>query len=65
MNLKGKKVTVMGLGLHGGGVAVVNWLVKHGAKVTVTDLKSEKELALSLNKLEIKRSKDQEIRGVE
>ena len=55
----------MGLGLHGGGVAVVNWLVKHGAKVTVTDLKSEKELALSLNKLEIKRSKDQEIRGVE
>ena len=64
MNLKGKKVTVMGLGLHGGGVATVLWLVKHGAKVTVTDLKSEKELALALNKLEIKRSKDQEIEMV-
>ena len=50
-NLKGKKVTVMGLGLHGGGVASVNWLVKHGAKVTVTDLKTAKELKLSLKKL--------------
>ena len=48
MRLKNKKVLVMGLGLHGGGVAVVNWLIKHGAKVTVTDLKTKKELAPSL-----------------
>ncbi|MFA6215891.1 MAG: UDP-N-acetylmuramoyl-L-alanine--D-glutamate ligase [Patescibacteria group bacterium] len=48
---QGKKVTVMGLGLHGGGVAVVLWLVKHGAKVTVTDLKTKKELEPSLRKL--------------
>lgn len=41
----------MGLGLHGGGVACVNWLIKHGAKVTVTDLKSNKELRSSVDKL--------------
>lgn len=38
----------MGLGLHGGGVAVAKWLVRHGARLTVTDLKSAKELALSI-----------------
>ncbi len=41
----------MGLGLHGGGVAVVKWLVKHDAKVTVTDLKSRDELKSSLEQL--------------
>jgi len=51
MDFKDKKVTVMGLGLFGGGVATVNWLVKHGAKVTVTDLKTKRELKSSLNKL--------------
>lgn len=51
MNLKGKKVLVMGLGLHGGGAAVVKWLVKHGAQVTVTDLKMKKELKASIDKL--------------
>lgn len=49
--LKNKKVTVIGLGLHGGGVASVKWLVKHNAKVTVTDLRTKKELQQSLNKL--------------
>ena len=52
-NLKNKKVTVMGLGLHGGGVACVLWLAKHGAKVTVTDLKTKEELRSSLDKLKI------------
>ncbi|MFA6410358.1 MAG: UDP-N-acetylmuramoyl-L-alanine--D-glutamate ligase [Candidatus Buchananbacteria bacterium] len=50
-SFKNKRVTVMGLGLHGGGVASVNWLVKHGAIVTVTDLKSAKELESSLKKI--------------
>jgi len=27
--LRNKKVLVMGLGLHGGGLATVRWLVKH------------------------------------
>jgi len=59
---QGKQVTVMGLGLHGGGVASVLWLLRHGAKVTVTDLKSKEELKSSLDKLEIKRSKDKAIK---
>ena len=46
-----KKVVVMGLGLHDGGVASVRWLIKHGAKVTVTDLKSKSQLEPSLEKL--------------
>ncbi|MFH1366723.1 MAG: UDP-N-acetylmuramoyl-L-alanine--D-glutamate ligase [Patescibacteria group bacterium] len=50
-NLKNKKVLVMGLGLHGGGVSVVKWLVKQGAKVTATDLKTKKDLLPSLAKL--------------
>lgn len=47
-----KKVLVMGLGLLGGGIAATKWLVKHGAKVTVTDLKTKKELADSIKALE-------------
>ncbi len=48
---KGKKVLVFGLGLLGGGVATTNWLLKHGAKVTITDLKNKKQLAPSLKKI--------------
>jgi len=62
INFKDKRVTVMGLGLHGGGVAVVNWLIKHGAKVTVTDLKGKKELKPSLGKLVVKRYSDRAIK---
>lgn len=46
-----KKVLVMGLGLHGGGLAVVQWLLKHGASVTVTDTKSAKDLKTTLDKI--------------
>src|SRR3989338_7167146 len=49
--LKGKKVLVMGLGLHGGGRAVVRWLVSRGAKVTATDLRERVTLAPSLRAL--------------
>lgn len=49
--LKNKKVTVMGLGLHGGGIGTVRFLSGAGAKVIVTDLKSKEELAPSLEKL--------------
>ncbi len=48
----GKKVTVMGLGLHGGGLGVAIWLVRHGARVTVTDLKSRQELKAPVEALE-------------
>ncbi|MBI3631161.1 MAG: UDP-N-acetylmuramoyl-L-alanine--D-glutamate ligase [Candidatus Sungbacteria bacterium] len=44
----GKRVLVMGLGLHGGGLGSVRFLSGQGARITVTDLRSEKELAPSL-----------------
>jgi UDP-N-acetylmuramoylalanine--D-glutamate ligase len=49
---KGKKVTVMGLGLLGRGVGDVAFLSEAGAEVIVTDLKHKEELAESLEKLE-------------
>ncbi len=51
-NLKNKRVTVMGLGSHGGGVGVVKFLAKKGAKILITDLKPKEELGKSLEKLE-------------
>jgi len=47
----GKKVTIMGLGLHGGGVGVTKFFCKQKAKVLITDLKTEKELKESVEKL--------------
>jgi UDP-N-acetylmuramoylalanine--D-glutamate ligase len=37
-DLQGLRVTVMGLGRHGGGAATARYLHQHGARVTVTDL---------------------------
>jgi UDP-N-acetylmuramoylalanine--D-glutamate ligase len=48
---KGKKITVMGLGLLGRGVGDVAFLAGMGADVIVTDLKTKKELAQSLKQL--------------
>jgi UDP-N-acetylmuramoylalanine--D-glutamate ligase len=50
-DLKGKKITVMGLGLHGGGIGTIRFLSWAGAEMTVTDLKSKEELASSLEKI--------------
>ncbi|MBI3269765.1 MAG: UDP-N-acetylmuramoyl-L-alanine--D-glutamate ligase [Planctomycetes bacterium] len=50
--LQGSRVTVMGLGLFGGGVGVTRYLVRQGADVTVTDLRPEKDLAESLAALD-------------
>lgn len=46
-----RRVTVMGLGSFGGGVAVVRFLSERGAKVLVSDRKDEVALAESLNQL--------------
>jgi len=55
--IRGKKVTVMGLGLHGGGLATVRWLLKNGAKtVIITDLRTKNELKAPL--AELKNSKN-------
>ncbi len=50
--LKGKRVTVMGLGLFGGGVGAARFFAERGAQVTVTDMRSEKDLAPSIKALE-------------
>jgi UDP-N-acetylmuramoylalanine--D-glutamate ligase len=48
----GKKITVMGLGLLGRGLGDTLFLVRCGARVTVTDLKNAEQLAPSLKQLE-------------
>ncbi len=48
---KNKKVTVMGLGLNGGGLASVRYLASRGAAVTATDLRSAEVLAPSIEAL--------------
>lgn len=47
-SLRGKRATVMGLGLQGGGVETVRYLAAAGARVTVTDLRPAEELGESL-----------------
>ncbi len=51
INLKNKKVVVMGIGLHGGGVSMIKWLVQQGAQVVATDKKTKETLANSIKKL--------------
>src|SRR3989339_1435597 len=48
---KDKKITLMGLGLLGRGIGVANFLAKNGARLTITDLKTESELKPSLREL--------------
>ncbi|WP_333691657.1 UDP-N-acetylmuramoyl-L-alanine--D-glutamate ligase [Chloroflexus sp.] len=50
--LAGKRVVVMGLGVHGGGLGVARWLLRQGAEVTVTDLASAEVLAESIARLD-------------
>lgn len=46
--IAGMKVTVMGLGLNGGGLASARFFCDRGAEVTVTDLRDEAALAPSI-----------------
>jgi len=48
----GRRVTVMGLGLFGGGAATARYLARRGAHVTVTDLRTAEELAPALRELD-------------
>ena len=50
-SFKDRRVLVMGLGRFGGGVGVTQWLASLGARVTVTDLAPEKDLAESIAQL--------------
>ncbi len=48
---KGKKITIMGLGLLGRGLGYTKFLAECGADLIVTDLKPEKELETSIKQL--------------
>lgn len=50
-HFKNKKITIMGLGLLGRGVAYTKFLAECGAQLTVTDLKSRNLLATSIKLL--------------
>src|SRR2546426_3476100 len=51
MNLRGKRVLIMGLGLQGSGMAAARYAAQQGAIVLVTDLKSPEILAPSVRAL--------------
>lgn len=51
ITLEKKRVTIMGLGMHGGGIASARYCAEQGAAVTVTDLQSAEKLADSVNQL--------------
>src|SRR3989338_8993532 len=48
---KNKKITLMGLGLLGRGIGDAKFLAKYAKQLTITDLKTKKELGASINKL--------------
>src|SRR4051794_25384569 len=48
---KGKRITIMGLGTRGGGLGVARFLAAEGAVLTVTDRRSEEDLASSIRDL--------------
>ena len=48
---KNKKVLLIGLGILGGGVSIANWLLKQGAKVSITDSKSKNDLKDSIRQI--------------
>ncbi|MEI6660041.1 MAG: UDP-N-acetylmuramoyl-L-alanine--D-glutamate ligase [bacterium] len=48
---KGKRITIMGLGVLGRGVGYTKFLAECGAELTVTDLKTSEQLATSLKQL--------------
>ncbi|MCC6423130.1 MAG: UDP-N-acetylmuramoyl-L-alanine--D-glutamate ligase [Phycisphaerales bacterium] len=50
--MQSKRITVMGLGRFGGGIAVARWLVEQGATVLVTDRDPAEKLADSIKSLD-------------
>ncbi|HEX8340139.1 MAG TPA: UDP-N-acetylmuramoyl-L-alanine--D-glutamate ligase [Tepidisphaeraceae bacterium] len=52
VNLYGKRVTLLGLGRFGGGIAAARWLCGQGARVTVVDRDDAAKLAASVKQLD-------------
>ncbi len=50
-SLRGKRVLVLGLGLHGGGAGVARFALAQGAMVRATDMKTAAQLAPTLQQL--------------
>lgn len=50
-DIAGKRFTVLGLGILGGGVGVAKYLATHGGIVTVTDMRPAGELQSSIDQL--------------
>ena len=50
-DIKDKKITIMGLGLNGGGEAAARFFLNKGAYVTVTYMKTQEQLAPTLERL--------------
>ena len=48
MEVDGRRVTLMGLGRHGGGIGAARFLARHGARLTVTDRAAPEQLADSI-----------------
>lgn len=51
--LRGKNILIQGLGLNGGGVETSLFFLRNGIDITITDLKDEKILSPSIDKLSI------------
>jgi UDP-N-acetylmuramoylalanine--D-glutamate ligase len=51
-DIRDKRVTIVGLGILGGGVGVARYAVGQGARVTVTDMRDAGQLAQSIQALE-------------
>jgi UDP-N-acetylmuramoylalanine--D-glutamate ligase len=51
-SLSGTRVTIMGLGIHGGGLASAKFFARRGARVTVTDLRSARILEPAMAQLQ-------------
>ena len=49
--IQDKHVTIMGLGLNGGGEAAVRFFLKKGAYVLVTDMKTQEQLQSTVDKI--------------
>lgn len=48
IDLAGRRVTLLGLGCHGGGLGAARYLARQGARVTISDTATAEELATSL-----------------
>ena len=49
--IRDKRVTIMGLGLNGGGEAAVRFFLKKGAYVLVTDMKTQEQLQETIDRI--------------